>query len=329
MPAALLSLGVVFVLSYIGTGAYIKWALKHAVLDIPNARSAHLNPTPRGGGVVFVALFSMVLLILISLSLLDKTTGNTLLLGGISIAALGFLDDKYSVSAKIRLLVHFIISAGVVCLCLAPQSPLEFLQSFIAIVCLVWCINLTNFMDGLDGLAGSEFVFFGFSYALLLSLAGAYTETYLYTLFGICLFGFLLWNKPKAKVFMGDSGSGYLGFVLGFSLLQAFKHDNTLFFACLILSSLFIADASITLLFRFLRGEKLTEAHNKHAYQGLARKFGSHKPVYNGLWCINLFYILPITLALALGYLSAPAALIAGFLPGAFLSTWAALQPCA
>lgn len=326
MSIKLLSLFAVFFLSYLGTGMYIKWALRHAVLDIPNARSAHYTPTPRGGGVVFVALFSLVLLTLMSLSLLQSTAALALLLGGLGIATLGFLDDRYSISAKIRLLVHFLIAAFVVFWCFTPQTLADVFPCLVAIVGLVWCINLTNFMDGLDGLAASEFVFFGFAYALLLCLAGDYNQAYSYILFALCVLGFLLWNKPKARVFMGDSGSGYLGFVLGFSLLQAFVHSDTLFVASLILSSLFIADASITLLFRFLRKEKLTEAHNKHAYQSFARKFGGHQPIYLGLWCINLLYILPITLAFSQGYLSAPIALIAGFLPGAALSTFTALQ---
>lgn len=326
MHIKLFSLCVVFALSYLGTGVYIKWAIKHAMLDIPNARSAHAKPTPRGGGVVFVVLFSLVLLVLSSLSMLRQSTAFALLFGGLGIAILGFLDDKYSVSAKTRLVLHFIISAAVVFVSLEPQSTAGVALGLVATIGVVWCINLTNFMDGLDGLAASEFVFFGFAYSLLLSINAAYTEAYLYILFSLCVLGFLLWNKPKAQVFMGDSGSGYLGFVLGFSLLQALTHNRTLFFASLMLSSLFIADASITLLFRFLRGENLTEAHNKHAYQGFARKLGDHKPIYLGLWCINLLYILPITLAYALGYLSTPLALAMGFLPGTVLSIWAALE---
>lgn len=158
---------------------------------------------------------------------------------------------------------------------------------------LVWQVNLFNFMDGSDGIAASEAFFVssalaGFLYPISQALF------YLNGILAAASLGFLMWNWPKAKIFMGDVGSGFLGIMLGMLILMA-AHQAPILLDCgLILFGTFVADASYTLLIRFLTGQKWYDAHCSHTYQRAAKRHG-HLWVLLANCAINLFWLLPIS----------------------------------
>ena len=162
-------------------------------------------------------------------------------------------------------------------------------QLVLGIACL-WFLNLYNFMDGIDGLATSELLFVGLAAAWLahdptidavwLALSGAGA-------------GFLLWNRPPARLFMGDAGSGFLGLVVGLWLVRSVAEGQFGFWTALVLVAPFACDATLTLLRRMARGEAWYRPHLSHAYQQLAHRWGGHGPVLMALWGVNLALVLP------------------------------------
>jgi Fuc2NAc and GlcNAc transferase len=157
-------------------------------------------------------------------------------------------------------------------------------------------INLFNFMDGIDGLAALEAIVICLC-AVILYLLHGYTQL-IYAPLGIvsAVTGFLYWNFPPAKIFMGDAGSGFLGVILGFLSLQAYLVDNALIWSWLILLGVFLVDATVTLIRRALSGQKVWQAHCTHAYQYASRQFGRHRPITLGIGLINIFWLFPCAL---------------------------------
>ncbi|MDY6947711.1 MAG: glycosyltransferase family 4 protein [Pseudomonadota bacterium] len=226
-----------------------------------------------------------------------------LIAGGACIAIVGFIDDLRGVPAPIRLAVHIAAAFGAL-LASGPPSPqwwtagdnygwIEFLTMAVGIV---WSINLFNFMDGIDGLAGAESAFIGAASALLLicmvsatssSGAGA-------AVFAVATLGYLWWNWPPARIFMGDVGSGYVGYVIAVLALNAQREHAGSLLVWSILSGLFVVDATITLLRRLARGERVFQAHRRHAYQILARRWNSHARVTVVALIVNLLWLLPL-----------------------------------
>ncbi|MGR8953673.1 MAG: glycosyl transferase, partial [Gammaproteobacteria bacterium] len=127
--------------------------------------------------------------------------------------------------------------------------------------------------------------------------------------------GFLHWNFPPAKIFMGDAGSGFLGIVLGLISVQAAWINPHWFWSWLCLLGVFIVDATWTLLQRFRRGEKLHEAHRSHAYQFAARHYGAHKPVTLFVGAVNLLWLLPWAVSIGLGFIDGVLGVAAAYLP--------------
>ncbi len=216
------------------------------------------------------------------------------------VALVGYADDRRGVSQGIRLLVHLIAAFIVVGLTwpwpavIVEDSGLQVLAVLAVVVGIGWMINLYNFMDGIDGLAGSEAVFVFGAAALLIWLTGG--SSHWATLLGAgasAAAGFLWWNWPPARIFMGDVGSGFIGFLIGaFALLT--WHDGQLHVTTwLILVSLFVADASVALVRRMIRGEKWYAAHRSHAYQWLARSRLGHSGVTWLSWAWNLIVLAP------------------------------------
>jgi Fuc2NAc and GlcNAc transferase len=169
------------------------------------------------------------------------------------------------------------------------------------VVGVVWVLNLFNFMDGIDGIAASEAAFVACGGALLMHLAGTNTGISSAGLvFGAACVGFLFWNWPPAKIFMGDVGSGYVGYVLGVLALAAAHENSAVAWVWLALGGLFFVDATVTLVRRALQGERLQDAHRRHAYQWLARRWRSHRRVTLTVIALNVFWLLPCALIAAL-----------------------------
>ena len=323
--------------SLVLTGVLRRYALSRSLLDIPGGRSSHSVPTPRGGGVAIVLSFLLALPLLTALGWLSWPLLWALLGAGAGVAVLGFIDDHRHVAARWRLLGHF-AAAFWVLFWLDGAPPLRFLGTDVqlgsigvglAALYLVWLLNLYNFMDGIDGLASIEAICVGLGAALLALLVSAGSASQLLdsgdaNLLGLYLaplllaaavLGFLCWNFPPARIFMGDAGSGFLGISIGVLSLQAAWAAPQLLWSWLILLGVFIVDATWTLMRRLLRGDKLYEAHRSHAYQYAARHYGGHLPVTLTVLAINLLWLLPIAGAVALGVVDGLAGLLLAYLP--------------
>lgn len=315
-------------LSFLLTGVLRRYALARSLLDLPNARSSHLAPTPRGGGVAIVLTFLLGLPLLLWA---DAMTWREMVgLGGAGalVALVGFIDDHRHIAARWRLLAHFVAAAWAL-LWMGGLPPLNlFGMTFDAswpvyvftLLYLVWLLNLYNFMDGIDGLAGVEAISVCLGGALLywLTAAGAGWRTPMLLLAAVA--GFLCWNFPRARIFMGDAGSGFLGLMLGLLSIQAAWVSQSFFWAWLILLGVFIVDATLTLLRRLLRRQKLHEAHRSHAYQYASRQFGAHWPVTLTTCAINLLWLLPFALLVGLGHLDGITGLFVAYAPLVWLA---------
>ena len=293
---------ILFVCSFLLTGLCRLYALRVEMLDIPNARSSHTIPTPRGGGVGLVLTFLLGSLILIRYSPLPTTLIVGTLTACSLVAIVGFIDDHYHLSAILRLSVHVIASALLLSVAEPPSMtsfvsidfPLFGLDYILLGIGLVWLLNLYNFMDGIDGIAAIEALSVIGAALLILQLnnsMGDY-EAWLKIL-GIAVAGFLFWNWPPAKIFMGDAGSGFLGFVLGCFAILTSNSPGINIWTWVILLAVFIVDATVTLLRRLIRGDRFWMAHRSHAYQILARRYNSHSKVTIGVLFINILWLLP------------------------------------
>jgi Fuc2NAc and GlcNAc transferase len=305
MLALALATLAAFVLAMLLTGTVRKVALSTRVLDIPNARSSHAVPMPRGGGLATVIATTVVLGALAWLGQISLDVFMALSVGALAVAAVGFLDDRRPLPAKFRFAVH--VAAAVWALAwLGGLPPLRFGEQVftfgwggyvLGVVGIVWTLNLFNFMDGIDGIAGSEACFAAGAGALLHHLGGGSSEvTIAATVFAAGSLGFLVWNWPPAKIFMGDVGSGYMGYIIAVMALIAARENPVALLLWVILGGVFFIDATVTLVRRVWRRESFHQAHRSHAYQWLSRRWGSHRRVTIAVIGINLTWLLPCAL---------------------------------
>lgn len=301
-----------------------RYALVRSVLDIPNDRSSHKVPTPRGGGVAIVLSFLAAIVVLALVGRMPWPVFWALSGAGGMVALIGFLDDHGHIPARWRLLAHFCAS-GWALFFLGGFPPLElsglilnlgWLGHALAAIGLVWLLNLYNFMDGIDGIAGIEAITVCLGGIVLYRLGTpGGTEWILPLLLLMAVAGFLYWNFPPARIFMGDAGSGFLGLVLGILAIQAATISSKMFFGWNILLGVFIIDATVTLVRRVLRGERFYEAHRSHAYQYASRKHGAHRPVTLAVGMINLLWLLPMAVVVTLGLLDGIVGLLIAYVP--------------
>jgi Fuc2NAc and GlcNAc transferase len=312
-----------FAAAFLFTGLIRRYALRSNLIDIPNRRSSHTLPTPRGGGMAIVAVFSIGIGVLSVLDVLNANQARALIGTGAWVAFVGFMDDHRHIPAGRRLLAHF-AGAGWALYWLGGFPPLQLFGQTLdlgafghlfGLLYLVWLLNLYNFMDGIDGIAGIEAITACLGGSLLFLIAG-HREAWLEpALLAAAAAGFLFWNFPPARIFMGDAGSGFLGIVLGLISLQAAWLNPAFFWSWLCLLGVFIVDATWTLWRRFRRGEKLHEAHRSHAYQFAALRYGSHKIVSLFVGAVNLFWLLPLAVLIGLGVLDGILGVALAYLP--------------
>ncbi len=256
-----------------------------SVLDYPNERSLHTRPRPRTGGLAILAV------IYGALTAVALTWPPTLMLaalaaGGLAVATISFLDDRMGVSPAARMLVHvgaallLVVSGFALTGVNLPGLRLGWsgvIGAPLAVLFVVWMVNLYNFMDGMDGLAGGMAAIGFISLALFGMNAGNVPFAVISLSIAAAAAGFLVCNFPPARIFMGDVGSSLLGFLAAALALWGERDGVVPLWATLLIFSPFIVDASVTLLHRARRGEKIWRAHNRHYYQRLAQLGWGHK----------------------------------------------------
>jgi UDP-N-acetylmuramyl pentapeptide phosphotransferase/UDP-N-acetylglucosamine-1-phosphate transferase len=283
------------VAAWLGTAALIPWLRRAAVLDRPNERSSHAVPMPRGGGIAVVAAILAAWTVLTAIGALPPRL-LTIPAGALLLAIVSWRDDRGGLSPGIRLLAQF-AAIGVGLTAMPPGDLVvqgwlpTVLDGAAAALVWIWFVNLFNFMDGIDGLAGSEAAAIGGGLTLTagfgvaadpgLAVAAAAVAT--------ASLGFLRWNRAPARVFLGDVGSVPLGYLLGFLLLDAAARGHP--WLALILPLYFLADATITLLRRLLRGERVWQAHCEHFYQQAVRCGLGHAEVVRRVIAADLALI--------------------------------------
>ena len=284
------------------TGAMRLYSLKFNIIDTPNTRSSHITPTPRGGGLAIVITLLCLLVASSIFELLSWPATIALAIPGSIIAIIGFIDDHRPLTPRLRILVHF--GAAALALILLPAIPsIELGQNTFPIppiaypllaIGLVWLLNLYNFMDGIDGIAGAEASSVLIAAAVILYLHNETQWGAILLCFSAPALGFLVWNWAPAKIFMGDVGSAFLGIILGTLALLTSSDTPLNLWSWLILLAVFIADSTWTLLARISSGQAWHQPHRSHAYQRLARKTRSHACVSLGTTLINILYLAPL-----------------------------------
>ena len=320
----LVAVGVSFLL----TGAMRRYAVARSLMDVPNARSSHVLPTPRGGGVAIVLTFLLALVPLLFFGLVSPAVFAACAGAGALIAIIGFMDDHGHIAARWRLLGHFIADAWAIfwlgglpaISVLGVELELGWAGSALAVIYLVWMLNLYNFMDGIDGIASVEALCVCLGACLIYWLNGTTALAWGPLILAMAVLGFLYWNFPPARIFMGDAGSGFLGIALGVLSVQAAWQSSALLWVGLILLGAFIVDATFTLMRRLIRGDKVYEAHRSHAYQFASRQAGRHLPVTLAVIFINLVWLLPIAVSVGVFGLDGLSGLILAYVPLVFLA---------
>jgi len=287
---------VLFLTSFVLTYLIRNHALKNSLVAEVNERSSHTAPTPHGGGIAIAFTWFIGLSYLYFYEQIEPKLFYALMIG-VVISAVSYADDLFELSAKLRLLVQ----SGVAFLGLFALGGLEsidfgifvvknqIITNLFAFLLIVWFINLYNFLDGIDGYAGSEALFLAL--AGLILFGGAH-----FIVLAVSVLGFLIWNWHKAKIFMGDVGSTLLGYTVAIFTLYYANQESSNMWVWITLFGLFWFDATLTLFRRYRNGEALGKAHKKHAYQRLTQSGWSHDKVVKYSIVINLFFLLLILL---------------------------------
>lgn len=289
--------------AFILAGVVRSLALRLQLLDVPNDRSSHSIPTPRGGGIAIVLVVLSGLWIVWAMGLIRLPVAIGIGGAGASVAMIGLLDDRFSIRPMVRFLVHLGAAIWFAAWCSDLLSQFDFVTSApvsgiwagLMLVSIVWAINLFNFMDGVDGLAGGQGVFVAATGAwFLLAANPSQGIGVLLVVVAAASAGFLLWNISPARVFLGDVGSGFLGFILAAPLLLGSAETPVPVATWVILWGAFLVDATVTLLRRMARRERWYQAHRLHAYQRLSRRWSGHLRVTGAYLAVNVLWLAPI-----------------------------------
>ena len=308
---ALIVAVAVFTATLAGTGGVLRILRARAILDHPNERSSHSTPTPKGAGIAVIGCVAAAWIAVAWPSPMAGVT-TAIIVAALALAVLSWFDDLRGLSPLMRLLAQVAAVAFVLSLTwAAPLSEKGYFGGLLpsgwdvvgAGLLWVWFINLFNFMDGIDGIAGVETAAIGIGIAVVASIAGLAP---LFGLFAIAIaagaLGFLCWNWHPARIFLGDVGSVPLGFLLGWLLLQLAANGQ--WAAALILPLYYLGDATLTLVRRGIRGEKVWHAHREHFYQQAVSRGLSHAEVVRHILLADVALI-AIAAAAAAGWVSA------------------------
>jgi Fuc2NAc and GlcNAc transferase len=276
-------------------------SLKYKIFDIPNNRSSHDVPTPKGGGVSIVVLLMMTIMVLSFYDLIDKDILMSLSIGLIIVSIIGLIDDYKNLPILIRA-IGYIVAIMISLKYIGELTSVEVNNNSLylgysgyifSVLFVFWLTNLYNFMDGTDGFAGIQTICVSMFIGVILYLSGHMSLAIILFCVASSTIGFLYWNWAPAKIFMGDVGSCTLGFLFGLLAIYMEKNGIISIVVWIILLAPFIGDATFTLFKRIINREKWYEAHNSHAYQKLYQLGISHSKLAIGLLITNVFIIWP------------------------------------
>jgi len=290
--------------------AVVAWAITpllcryldaRGIVDHPDARRSHAMATPRGGGLAIAA----ALLVVLALTGPRHADAFALAVLVAALALLGWLDDRFGLAVRWRLLIQFGIATamlfwmgGMHSITIGHHLVYQpWLWNVLALVAVIWLINLHNFMDGSDGLASVQGVWSGLVFGALFAWSGfPFPALVAFSLAAACL-GFLYWNRPVARIFMGDTGSILLGGIVAWLALFGAVSGSISVWSSLVICALFVVDATATLVLRLARGERWYTPHRQHAYQRLIGAGWSHGRVLVLYGLLNGLVVLPVVLA--------------------------------
>jgi len=302
MSLVIIGLAGSLFISVVLTGWFQKYALHRSLIDVPNERSSHLTPTPRGGGLSIVLAILLCIGVLFLTGQLQMDIAIALGIGGFFVSVIAWIDDHRHISALWRAMAYAIAAVFSV-YCLGGFNhlqlgsyllPLGMIGNVLAVVWIVWMTNLYNFMDGTDALAAIQAICVGLLAGILFWLEGKYGVSMVCFVIAVSSCGFLFWNWPPAKLFMGDVGSCTLGFCFGVLAVIGEIEDTVPLVVWFILLAIFICDATFTLLMRIGRNEKWYQAHKSHAYQRLVQLGMSHKQLAIVILIVNISILWPL-----------------------------------
>jgi UDP-N-acetylmuramyl pentapeptide phosphotransferase/UDP-N-acetylglucosamine-1-phosphate transferase len=284
---SLLLAAVAFVVSLVLTRHFCDPTSRFHILDQPNDRSLHTQPTPRSGGLAILSAIYLCGSVAVYFFGQPQESFYAWMAGsGLLVAAVSYLDDRFTLPTSVRLAVHLsaaaflIAGGGLISRLSLPGLELTLPYGAGVIVTLlfvVWMLNLYNFMDGMDGFAGGMTVSGFGTFAVFGVLAGATLFASLNLIIATAALGFLVFNFPPARIFMGDVGSSTLGFLAAAMALWAAHERLFPLWAAVLIFSPFVVDATVTLIRRLLRGERVWQAHKTHYYQRLVQAGWGHR----------------------------------------------------
>ena len=281
------------ILSYFSCAWALSLAKKSGMLALPGKRQSHQHATPTGGGLGLIISIVLVTVCLGLMLSLPDFWWQKMLPGVVLLGIIGWRDDKVPVSALLRLLVQLAVSIWLISSDSWEISLKDILILGAVVIAIVWQMNLYNFMDGSNGMAGFQGVFAGLTMAVLFQAGGDYPMALVAVTVAAACAGFLPLNFPKAKVFMGDVSSVPLGFIFAAFAVYGVQTGSLSLTLSILIMSVFFIDATLTLLSRAFRGERWYTAHAQHIYQRLIAQGWSHRRVLLVYQAINVLWVVP------------------------------------
>lgn len=311
----------IYLASIVGTVIYRRFAIKHNILSNLNSRTLHQKPTPRGGGFVFSMVFALSVILFSSLNIIEKYLVNVFGYGAIFALLLGYFDDLFNLSSLKKLVFQFLLILWMLYffsieLIFEIQGIYDWFFLLSLPILLVWLINAYNFIDGIDGMAILGAILIASTIIVTLLLTSGFSDLMLLLLVLLAsCFGFLFFNWPKASIFMGDSGSIFLGFCFSSLIVYSVATNEVSLFTWLVAFGYYLADTSTTTILRIFLVKKWYGTHRSHAYQNLARIKDNHSIVTYGVLIYHLLWLLPLAILTVLKQDLALIIVICAYLP--------------
>jgi Fuc2NAc and GlcNAc transferase len=322
----LLILLLAYLFSIFGTVYYKNFAIKNKILANLNFRTLHKKPTPRGGGIIFSFVFVFAVVFFYFKNIINFDLLLVFGVGAGVASIIGYIDDLKGINPLRKFVFQLLLAAWI--LYFFNGGPLilisnlnMFVSLIISVIFLTWLINVYNFIDGIDGFAITGAILILSSILLVLFISNTGSDLIiLFALLLVSCFGFLFFNWPKATIFMGDSGSIFLGYCFGAFIVYSTMKNEISFITWLVVFAYYLSDTTSTTLVRIFTVKKWYHTHRSHAYQNLARILNNHFKVSIGVAMYHIFWLLPLALLTVLRPNLQIIAVILAFLPSTIWS---------